>query len=64
VSPDGLLVAVLEAYTDHTLAMQRIRDLLLMMDSKRDSTRQSVIDLGFRIFVENVLEVGYAINSA
>eukprot|EP00037_Helgoeca_nana_P013850 m.127877 g.127877 ORF g.127877 m.127877 type:complete len:741 (-) comp22263_c0_seq1:976-3198(-) len=56
VSPDGLLVAVLEAYTDHTLAMQRIRDLLLMMDSKRDSTRQSVIDLGFRIFVENVLE--------
>ena len=57
VEVNAILAAVLQAYKSHTSAMQRTRDLLLMMDSKRDSTRQSVLDLGFRLFIEHVLQV-------
>eukprot|EP00038_Savillea_parva_P001555 m.105031 g.105031 ORF g.105031 m.105031 type:complete len:745 (+) comp10544_c0_seq6:258-2492(+) len=56
VEVNAILAAVLQAYKSHTSAMQRTRDLLLMMDSKRDSTRQSVLDLGFRLFIEHVLQ--------
>jgi len=53
--PDNILQAVLEAYESHITTMQQVRDLLLMMDSKRNATRQSVLDLGHRLFVENVI---------
>lgn len=57
VDHDGLLQAVLDAYEAHTLAMLKIRDLLMIMDSKRDSTRQPLLNLGTTLFNEKVVQV-------
>eukprot|EP00035_Acanthoeca_spectabilis_P011079 m.195079 g.195079 ORF g.195079 m.195079 type:complete len:737 (-) comp15223_c0_seq2:854-3064(-) len=56
VDHDGLLQAVLDAYEAHTLAMLKIRDLLMIMDSKRDSTRQPLLNLGTTLFNEKVVQ--------